>query len=242
MEKIDTRISPLYPLHREHHAHFTTLGAWELPLHYGSPEREYEAVHDQVGLSDLSPQVKLSLRGEEGDGVVKGLFGKAPEKVGDVTWTENLPPDMTGLIAYVGMAQLTRDELYLLAPPNAEQSLIPALETTAGQRQSLLTLTDLTAAYSGLLLAGPRSRDVLSKLCALPLDEGAFPDYHGAQTGLAKTRAILIRRDRGPLPAFELYSDYSYAGYLWRAVMDAGQEWGITPFGWQTHTNLGEKM
>lgn len=242
MNTIETRHSPLFNLHRKLQADFTSLGTWKVPLHYGRPEKAYQTVHSGVGLGDLSPRVKLSLQGDAGQQLMQDLFGQAPETVGDAVWLERLPSDLQGSLSHVALAQLTSDEVFILAPPDAEPPLLHYLTPALDDSPELLTLTDQTAAYCGLLLAGPRSRDVLSKLCALPLDDSSFPPLHTAQTSLAKTRAILLRRDVGQIPTFEIFSDYSYAAYLWRAIMDAGQEWHITPFGWQTYTNLSRKI
>ena len=73
---------------------------------------------------------------------------------------------------------------------------------------------------------------MLRKLCALPLDPRDFPNLRVAQSSLAKVHCILVRRDLGGLPGFDLYVERPYGDYVWRSVIDAGQEFGMVPFGW----------
>jgi sarcosine oxidase subunit gamma len=60
-----------------------------------------------------------------------------------------------------------------------------------------------------------------------------------AQTSLAKMSGIVIRDDRGAIPAFHLLADVASAEYLWGAVLDAMSEFGGAPVGLQALRRLG---
>jgi len=56
------------PLHVQHQAigaTFQTHGDWEIPSHYGNPQSEYEALHTNAGLADLSLQGNVIVTGDD---------------------------------------------------------------------------------------------------------------------------------------------------------------------------------
>jgi heterotetrameric sarcosine oxidase gamma subunit len=91
--------------------------------------------------------------------------------------------------------------------------------------------TDVTSVYAALLVAGPRSRFVLRKLTSLNVSEAALPDGGCGQTGLAHIHAIVLRRDLDGLPAFMVLVSREYAESVWEALLEAGREFDIQPFG-----------
>lgn len=74
------------------------------------------------------------------------------------------------------------------------------------------------------MLSGADCAAMFAKLCALDLRTHKFADLHVAQTYLARTCAILIRRDLGALPAYYVLVDSTYAESLWHYLLDAMSE------------------
>jgi heterotetrameric sarcosine oxidase gamma subunit len=107
----------------------------------------------------------------------------------------------------------------------------PGKAADAAAQPPCVHVTDVTSAYSALLLAGPASRDVLAKLTALDVSERSLPPASCAQTGLAHVHAVVQREDLGDVPAYRLLVDRAYGEYVWDAVLHAGHESGIAPFG-----------
>ena len=97
--------------------------------------------------------------------------------------------------------------------------------------------TDVTSVYAALLLAGYRSREVLRKLTSLNVSDLALPHGGCGQTSLAHVHAAVLRRDLDGLPAFMVLVSREYAESVWEALMHAGREFNIEPFGLQA---LGE--
>ena len=101
----------------------------------------------------------------------------------------------------------------------------------AGASSNPAYLTDVTSGYAALLLAGPRSPEVLRKLVDLDVSGDACPNLACAQTGIHHTYAILMRRDIESLRAYLILVNREYGEWLWETVLDAGAEFGIRPFG-----------
>jgi heterotetrameric sarcosine oxidase gamma subunit len=102
-------------------------------------------------------------------------------------------------------------------------------------------MTDVTSIYAQFLLAGPRSRDVLAKLTSLNVSERAFPDGECRSTSVAHVHATVLRRDVGGLPGFHLLAGRDYGEFVWEAVLHAGLEFGLAPFGLEALAVLESK-
>ncbi len=55
------------------------------------------------------------------------------------------------------------------------------------------SVTDVTSIYSAILLAGPKSREVLQKLTTLNVNDKAMPEGAARQTRLAHVNATILR-------------------------------------------------
>jgi len=95
--------------------------------------------------------------------------------------------------------------------------------------QSAVYTIDVTSVYADFLLIGPRARDILSKLTSLNVSDRALPDGASGQTSLAHTHCIVLRDDRGGVPAFHLLVARDYGQYVWEALLHAGEEYHLTP-------------
>ena len=117
-----------------------------------------------------------------------------------------------------------------ICEPDARDTVIEEMERAASL-YPCLHVTDMTSVYAAFLLAGRDSRDVLNRLTALDVSDQAMPNLSCAQTGLAEVHAVVLRQDVGELPAYRLLVGREYCEYFWDAVMHAGREFGIVPFG-----------
>jgi len=188
----------------EHHG-------WQVPARYASPEREAATVREAAGLADVSWMVRFELKGY-------GL--KASPQFGQALRTWTLAP---------------RHYLLTCEPP-ARGEVIATLQSLREAASDLalpapVYWTEMTSIYAQLLLAGPRSRDVLCKLTWLNLADNALPNLGCAQTSLAHAQAIVLRDDLGSLPAFHLLVSREYAQSVWEALLHAGLEFHLAPFG-----------
>lgn len=98
--------------------------------------------------------------------------------------------------------------------------------------------TDVTSVYANLFLAGPRSEAVLSKLTSLNVSEDKFPDLSCAQANLAHVHAIVLREDIRSIPGFHILISREYGESVWEAIVHAGHEFHLQPFGLEALTLL----
>lgn len=217
------RLSPLQEKHQMLGAQFVDRAGWQLPEVYTSPEDEVTVVRERTGVTDVSANGKLFVKGNAADELIEEAFGMTLGSPGRIS--PAVPVD-GGYIA-----QLTPDEFLVVTPPGVESKVIQRLEQKRVACELFVTVVNQTSGLAGLVVAGPDSRELLGKLCALPLASTGFPNHHVAQSSLAKVHVIIVRSDFGELPAYELYFDRPYGEYVWTSIIDAGHEFGITAFG-----------
>ena len=180
---------------------------WETVSHYTSPGEEVEAVRRSVGLADLSRIPKFDIRGGRADAVPE-LDAKA-----------RIWPQRPG-------------ETLVTCPPASEAAVGEQLDRYASAASGApVYVSDVTAVYAALLLAGPESGNVLGRLADIDASDGALLNLDCVQTGIHHVHAMVARQDLGSLPAYLILAGREYGEWLWDTVMLAGVSDGIRPFG-----------
>lgn len=114
------------------------------------------------------------------------------------------------------------DEWLLVCPPGGGRDLEYRIREAAGDEP--VSVTDVSAQRTTLLVTGPRARDLLAHGCPLDLHPRAFGAGHCAQTTLGRTQIVLVARDE-PRAGFWVLVRSSFAGYLADWLLDAATEY-----------------
>ncbi|MFC5218752.1 sarcosine oxidase subunit gamma [Streptomyces coerulescens] len=114
------------------------------------------------------------------------------------------------------------DEWLLVAPPGGERDLEGRIREAAGEEP--VSVTDVSAQRTTLLVTGPRAHDLLAHGCPLDLHPRAFGSGRCAQTTLGRTQIVLVARDE-PRAGFWVLVRSSFAGYLADWLLDAAAEY-----------------
>jgi len=104
-------------------------------------------------------------------------------------------------------------------------------------------LTSVTDHFSTIAVVGPNSRRVLQGLgCSVNLEKDNFPFMSVQSAELAHVPVQIYRVSFSGELAFEINVDSSYALHMWQLLMQAGEEFDITPYGTETmHVLRAEK-
>ncbi|MFC4464163.1 sarcosine oxidase subunit gamma [Streptomyces xiangluensis] len=114
------------------------------------------------------------------------------------------------------------DEWLLVGPPGSERDLESRIREAAGDEP--VSVTDVSAQRTTLLVGGPRARDLLAHGCSLDLHPRAFGPGRCAQTTLGRTQIVLVARDEHRAGFWVLVRS-SFAGYLADWLLDAATEY-----------------
>ncbi|MEV5551559.1 sarcosine oxidase subunit gamma family protein [Streptomyces sp. NPDC052309] len=151
--------------------------------------------------------------------------GAAADAVGLVLGLQ-LPvePDTVVRAGNLTALWLGPDEWLVLGPPGSRQDLESRIREAAGD--AFVSVTDVSAQRTTLLVGGPRARDLLAHGCALDLHPRAFSAGRCAQTTLARAQVVLVAPEE-PGAGFQVLVRSSFAGYLTDWLLDAATEWRV---------------
>src|SRR6516162_4594128 len=140
--------------------------------------------------------------------------------------------DQTGAIIDDGVACRIHDEhFYVTATTSGVDGVYRLMLQWNAQWRLDVDVANVTAAYAGVNIAGPRSREVLAKICHdVDLGPEAFP-YMGVRLGsVAGIPARLLRVGFVGELGYEIHVPASQGEALWDALMAARGTAGIRPF------------
>lgn len=208
--------TPLHDWHAAHGARFEVRNGWNVPTVYSSPEGEAAEARRDVGVADVSATAKLSFRGKEVAALVAKLAPNTPAAKARGVALLNCPEPALA-------CRVTDDSLLLLSLTEKQLHL----DTQDGR----ILAIDVTSAYAGFCLVGPRTEELLRRLTALDVRAAAFPANSCAETSLASVEALLVRGPNGFVPAVRAYVAWDVAEYVWERLLEAGRDLGVSPLG-----------
>ena len=230
----------MHARHLEAGAQMMVAGPWHRPAYYGSPEARAQAIREEVmnvrnnvGLIDVSTLGGLEVRGPDAAEFLNRVytFAYLKQQVGRARYV--LMTNEAGIIADDGIACRFHDHhFYVTATTGGAEAVYRIMLWYNAQWRLDVDITDVTAAYSAVNIAGPRSRQVLERLSDdVDLSAEGFP-YMGIRTGtVAGIPARLLRIGFVGELGYELHAPASQGEALWDALMKAGRDLGIRPFG-----------
>ncbi len=241
------RTSPLYQKLMQQGCVYTETFGWERPKWFSLDGREEDlcyrrnnvfeivreeclTVRERVGVLDLTGFAKFDVRGGDAEKFLNRICANAmPTKAGGIVLAHILTKN--GRIAgEVTITRLAHGRYYLLSAAGAElRDLDHLLQGRLEGEQ--LEIENVTDDRGVLVVAGPRSRDVLTKLTNTPLDNGFFRWLSGQEITVAGIPLRALRLNYVGELGWELHAPIKDMEALYDAVWEAGREFGIANFG-----------
>ncbi|MDX1663599.1 MAG: glycine cleavage system aminomethyltransferase GcvT [Candidatus Promineifilaceae bacterium] len=250
----ELRRTTLYDTHVEMGARIVPFGGWEMPVWYTSVSEEHSAVRESAGLFDVSHMGVLEASGPHAARFLNLVTTNDVDTldVGQSHYTYLLKPDgsvIDDLLVYrrgperfmlvVNAANNDRDWAWLTAVNEGRVRIDH--ERPWVRIQHPATLRDLRDPQWGderrvdLALQGPRATDVLLALGVedeLARQIRALP-WAGLVEGRVGDFDLIVSRTgyTGERVAYELFVHPDEAPALWRALLEAGEPYGLKPAG-----------
>ncbi len=130
---------------------------------------------------------------------------------------------------------MAADEALVLTGPGQAPVVAGILAQSPGDCAHAV---DVTSALAGLKVTGPLSHRLLAFVTELDISPWEFSNMTCAQAKVAEIHGTVLRRDLGGLTSYDLYVGWEYGVYMWDALMEAGEEYGLTPFGTEAMERL----
>jgi len=235
------RRSNMHYRHIEAGAEMLQAGAWFRPAFYqqGNITRqdcinaEVSNVRNNVGLVDVSTLGGLEVRGPDAGEFLNRFytFGFVKQPVGRARYA--LLTNEAGVVIDDGVAcRFGDNHYYVTATTGGVDRVYQNMLKWNAQWRLDVDIANVTSAYCGVNIAGPNARRVLEKVCTnIDLSSEAFP-YMGVRSGSVDgIPARLIRVGFVGELGYEIHVPQQYGEALWDALMKAGNDHAIRPFG-----------
>ncbi len=198
---------------------------------------ECRNVMNNVGIQDMSAFAKMEVSGPGAREWLESILAnKIPKKMGRIALCHLLTP-RGGVRSEFTVYEWAPGRFYLVSAGAYERhdhDYLRKLCPTDGS----VRLNAITTRFGVLVLAGPNSRKVLQKLTDADLSNEAFPWLSGKEISVGTCTAHALRVNFVGELGWEFHHPIEQQIALFDALMEAGKEFGIRPYGIKAMSSL----
>ncbi|KXU95142.1 sarcosine oxidase subunit alpha [Caballeronia megalochromosomata] len=248
------RKTAIHEWHVENGAMFEDVGNWKRPWYYpkagedmhAAVARESLAVRQSVGILDASTLGKIDIQGPDSAKLLNWMYTNPWSKLEVGKCRYGLMLDENGMIFDDGVTVRLGEQHYMMTTTTGGAARVLTwlerwLQTEwPDMRVRLASVTDHWATFA---VVGPNSRKVLQKVCHdIDFANAAFPFMSYRDGTVAGASARVMRISFSGELAYEVNVPANVGRAVWEALMLAGAEFDITPYGTETmHVLRAEK-
>jgi len=248
------RHTPMHAWHEAHGATWEDVGRWKRPRYYPQPgetmrqavDRECLAVRDGVAIFDASTLGKIDIQGADAAVFLDRVYTTGFRRLGVGRCRYGLMLHENGYIFDDGVTARMAENRYLMHTTTGNAEAVYAwLEFWRQTEWPELDvhLTSVTDHWATAAVVGPQSRDVLRKVCTdIDFDSDAFRFMDVREGHVAGIPARVFRISFSGELSFEVNVPANHGRHVWDALIEAGTEFDITPYGTEAmHVLRAEK-
>jgi len=230
------RVSSIQPWHEQNGVVPIVAGQWLRPEHYGDPAAEVRNCRANVGITDVTPLGKLDLQGPDVPALLSLLYTNKWMKlpIGSVRYGIMCADD--GVVLDDGVTGRLGDERYLMTTTSSGAATVWEWVENWLQTERptwRVHVTPVTTGYTSINVAGPNSRELVRRLVDdVDLDPDSFRYMQVREGTVAGVPNCIMWRIgfTGEL-SYELHVPAGHGLHVWEALLDAGADLGVGPFG-----------
>jgi dimethylglycine dehydrogenase len=239
--------SPLYETLRARGCVHTETFGWERPKWFSPDGREevcgyrrnnvfevvrdeVAAVHERIGVLDLTGFAKYDISGPDAEAFLNRVCAnRIPRKVGGIALVHVLSA-RGRIYGEMTVSRLGEDRFYALSAAAAELRDQDWLRQSVRPREAV-RIENVTLDRGVLVLTGPRSRELLSKLTDAPLRNEDFPWLNCRDIRVAGHPVRALRVSYVGELGWELHPPTGSMAALYDAIWEHGRAFGIANYG-----------
>ncbi len=248
------RLTSIHDWHVDAGAEFENVGQWKRPWYYpkagedmqAALNRECRAVRGSVGVLDASTLGKIDIRGKDAAEFLNWIYTNAWSKLGVGRVRYGLMCHEDGMVFDDGTTARLAEDRFLMTTTSGNAAIVldwleEYLQTEWPELE--VYCTSVTEQWATVSIAGPKSRDLLAKIAPdMDLSNEAFPFMSFQEGEVAGLNARIFRISFTGELSYEINVPWTSGKALWEAVMEAGGEFDITPYGTESmHVLRAEK-
>jgi dimethylglycine dehydrogenase len=251
------RISPLYGKLKAKGAQYSETFGWERPKWFSLDGREEElsfrrnnvfevvakecrAVRERVGVLDLSSFTKHDVIGPDAETFLnRVLANRVSRRKGGIVLAHGLS-EQGRIESEYTVTHLDEEHFYLVSAAAADIRNSDQLNQSKRDSEQV-TIKNITSEWGVLVLAGPRTRDLLIKITDADLSNEHFPWLIGKEINIADVMVRALRINYVGELGWELHVPIAQLENIYNLVWAAGEEFGIADFGMYALSSLGKE-
>jgi dimethylglycine dehydrogenase len=241
------RMSSVHERLKAHGAQFSQVFGWERARWYApangevysfkrsnwwaAVKEETLAVREHAGLMDLSTFSKFDVTGRDAYAFLERICAnRIPQRDAGIV-LGHLLTEAGFIESEITVTRLGREHFYVLSAAVAQLHDLDQFHRRLNPGEQV-TIKDVTDDFGCLVLAGPKSREVLSRLTATDLTNAAFRWLTGKEIEAAGVKGVRALRVNyvGEL-GWELHVPMAKMPAVFDALMEAGKAFGLRLFG-----------
>jgi aminomethyltransferase len=229
----------LTKIHESLGAKMVPFAGYMMPVQYEGVKAEHEIVRTGVGVFDVSHMGEFLLKGEKALDLIQRVSSNDASKMVDNQAQYSCMPNNDGGIV---------DDLIIYKKSDTEYFLVVNASNIekdwnwiSSHNDMGVEMVNISEQYSLLAVQGPKAAEAMQSLTHLDLanikyytfDEGTFAGVDNV---------IVSATGYTGSGGFELYIKNEDAEKVWKAVFEAGKDWGIKPIGLAARDTLRLEM
>lgn len=247
------RKTPMHHWHEQAGALFEDVGQWKRPWYYPKPgetmqqalDRECLAARNSLAILDATTLGKIDIQGPDAAEFLNRIYTNAWMKLGIGKCRYGLMLGEDGMVMDDGVtARLGDNHFHMTTTTGNAARVLGWLEEWLQTEWPELKVycNSVTEYWATMTICGPKSRDLLSEFTDIDLDTETFPFMSFKEGDVGGIPARVFRISFTGELSYEINVPANYGLALWTALMNAGEKYGITPYGTETmHILRAEK-
>lgn len=247
------RRTPMHDWHEEQGAHWEPVGQWRRPYcyprkgesHADAVGREVRATRASLGLLDASTLGKIVVKGPDAGKFLDMLYTNMMSTLAPGKCRYGLMCTENGFLTDDGVVARINEDTFLC------HTTTGGAERIHGHMEEWLQTewwdwrvytANVTEQWAQVAVVGPKAREVLLKLTEDDISAEALPFMTWKDVTLGRVNARAFRISFSGELSYEIAVPSSQGRVLWGMLLEAGKEFGATPYGTEAlHVLRAEK-
>ena len=238
-----TRKTPMHSWHEKNGAKFEDVGqwkrAWYYPVNnenmYDAVQRESKAARVSAGILDASTLGKIDIQGSDASEFLNRVYTNAWNKLGIGKCRYGLMLNEDGMVYDDGVTTRLGENHYIMTTTTGGAATVMSkledyLQTEWPELK--VFLTSVTDHFATVSVCGPHSKKILSKFVKnINFNDQDFPHMSYKDGIIENIKCRVMRISFTGELSFEINIQANYGKRVWKKCIEAGKEFGITPYG-----------
>lgn len=248
------RMTPIHRWHEDRGAKFELVGQWHRAWYYPrgaetfhqAVQREVKQTREAIGIFDASTLGKIDIQGPDAAKFLNLIYTNAWTKLEPGRCRYGFMLGEDGMVMDDGVtSRIAENHFHMTTTTGNAARVLSWLEEWLQCEWPDLKVycTSVSEQWAVIALNGPYARALLEEVTeGIDLSDAAFPFMSFREGKLAGVDVRIFRISFTGELSYEINCPPSYAMHLWQVLMQAGEKYGITPYGTEAmHVLRAEK-